>query len=176
MEEAEYFRGITSSLIHAIRNNDDAQVLKLIRVIRNNASLNEIRAYIDTNLLRNDQQGAKNRQSPDENPLQVGTALIRGLTSTSPSRRKVMDVVELTKSPPLFDLPARPWTTVTDDDQLVSELMSLYFTWWNPFWNTVNQIPFIRSMKKKDLSSSLCSPCLVNCILALSCVSRQSSI
>ena len=32
---------------------------------------------------------------------------------------------------PLYAGPACPWTTVTDDNGLVSHLISLYFTWNN---------------------------------------------
>jgi hypothetical protein len=51
---------------------------------------------------------------------------------------------------PLVQVPAKPWTAVTDDGQLVSHLVSLYFTWDNP--------------------SEFCTPLLVNSVLAMASV------
>lgn len=34
---------------------------------------------------------------------------------------------------------AAPWTTVTQDDDLVSHLVSLYFTWDYPFYSFLDR-------------------------------------
>ncbi|KAI9927032.1 hypothetical protein MW887_003413 [Aspergillus wentii] len=84
------------------------------------------------------------------------------------SRRKVMDVRRLADIP-LFRVPAQPWTTVTDDDDLVSHLISLWFTWNYPVTNFMNRDLFIRDMKSGRLDSEYCSSFLVNIILAEAC-------
>jgi hypothetical protein len=79
---------------------------------------------------------------------------------------RIQDVV----NPPL-QIPAKPWTTVTDDDDLVSHLMSLWFAWAHPWWNWVDEKQFIRAMQSRDSSSLICTSYLVNMILADACVS-----
>lgn len=71
---------------------------------------------------------------------------------------------------PLFQVPCKPWTTTTDDDHLVSSLMSLYFTWDHPLMQVVNQEIFLRDMSARDLASEFCTPVLVNSILAVASV------
>ncbi|OJJ52511.1 hypothetical protein ASPSYDRAFT_62822 [Aspergillus sydowii CBS 593.65] len=66
--------------------------------------------------------------------------------------------------------PSKPWTTITDDDHLVSSLISLYFTWDHPLMQVVNQEMFLRDMIAGDLASTFCSPVLVNSILAVSSI------
>lgn len=75
---------------------------------------------------------------------------------------------------PLFQVPCKPWTITTDDDHLVSSLISLYFTWHHPLMRVVDQEMFLRDMSAGDLASDFCSPVLVNSILAVASVSNQS--
>lgn len=71
---------------------------------------------------------------------------------------------------PLYQVPAKPWTEVTDDNNLVSHLMSLYFTWDHPCAQFLDQGIFIEHMRRKDLESDFCSPLLVNSILSMASV------
>lgn len=71
---------------------------------------------------------------------------------------------------PLFQVPAKPWTDVSDSDDHVSHLISLYFTWDHPCCQLVDQTIFLRDMKSGDLSSEYCTPFLVNIILAMASV------
>lgn len=75
---------------------------------------------------------------------------------------------------PLFQVPCKPWTITTDDDHLVSSLISLYFTWHHPMMQVVDQEMFLRDMSAGDLASEFCSPVLVNSILAVASVRNQS--
>ncbi|KAL4871886.1 hypothetical protein BDV12DRAFT_13054 [Aspergillus spectabilis] len=75
--------------------------------------------------------------------------------------------VENLSDNPLFRVPCKPWTRVTDDDQLISALISLYFTWDHPLMQVVDQEMFLRFMGAGDLSSDHCSPLLVNSVLAV---------
>jgi hypothetical protein len=72
--------------------------------------------------------------------------------------------------PPL-NVPAKPWTTLTDDDELVSHLVSIFFEWINPYLRNVEEDLFLDAMRSGDLTSEYCSPLLVNSILAYACVS-----
>lgn len=71
---------------------------------------------------------------------------------------------------PLFQLSSgHRWTTVTNDEELISHLISLYFVWEH------QTLPFLdRELFIEDFESgqgSFCSPFLVNAILALGSVS-----
>lgn len=95
---------------------------------------------------------------------------------TGPSfRRKVMDIHFLCNEAP-FKVPAKPWTSVTEDDDLVSHLVSLYFTWDYPFWTFLDRDVFLRHMARGDLESEFCSPFLVNAVLANACVSCPAPV
>lgn len=60
------------------------------------------------------------------------------------------------------------WTRVTDDDSLISHLMTMYFTWHYPFFTTLSKNLFYRDYIR-GISSSYCSALLVNAMLALGC-------
>ncbi|KGO76941.1 Transcription factor, fungi [Penicillium italicum] len=68
---------------------------------------------------------------------------------------------------PLFRVPAKPWTKVTDDDYLISHLVSLYFTWDHPCSQFLDQRLFLEHMKLGDLRSEFCTPLLVNSLLSM---------
>jgi len=84
-------------------------------------------------------------------------------------RRSVMSVNTLCDIP-IVKVPARPWTSVTTDDDFVSHLISVYLTWWNPYYRSIDPDLFVRDMAAGDLSCSFCSPLLVNAVLVLACV------
>ncbi|KAF7167053.1 hypothetical protein CNMCM6106_002603 [Aspergillus hiratsukae] len=60
------------------------------------------------------------------------------------------------------------WTRVTDDEQLISHLMTMYFTWHYPFFTTIPKDLFYRDYIR-GVSSQYCSSLLVNAMLALGC-------
>lgn len=60
------------------------------------------------------------------------------------------------------------WTNVTDDEQLISHLMTMYFTWHYPFFATLSRDLFYRDYVQ-GISSQYCSSLLVNAMLALGC-------
>jgi hypothetical protein len=103
--------------------------------------------------------------------------------STEPARRtkiSVMDLLEksdtnqtaiATKLEPIYQVPASPWTTVTDDSEVVSHLISLWMTWYQPFFYFFEPNLFLRDMRAGN--GKHCSPLLVNALLAITCVSRD---
>lgn len=64
--------------------------------------------------------------------------------------------------------PVRRWTQVTEDDSLISHLMTMYFTWHYPFFTILAKDVFYRDYVR-GISSSYCSPLLVNAMLTLGC-------
>lgn len=100
------------------------------------------------------------------------------LLSTADSRRPV----EFDQRPPQrnvaddpgrFPVPGSPWTTMSDD--AVTELISLFFNHLWPQWRFVEKDLFLEAMRSGRLESMLCSPFLVNSILALASVSMHRS-
>jgi hypothetical protein len=92
---------------------------------------------------------------------------------TEPSfRSKVMDLHYLCDEAPI-KVPAKPWTGVTDDDDLVSHLVSLYFTWDYPVHAFVDQDVFLKHMGAPGASreGEFCSAFMVNALLSNACVS-----
>ncbi|KAI5784739.1 fungal-specific transcription factor domain-containing protein [Geopyxis carbonaria] len=59
------------------------------------------------------------------------------------------------------------WTTVTNDENFISELLYLYFTWHHPIHLLVSKSCFLSDMHKHR--SKYCSSLLVNALLALAC-------
>lgn len=62
----------------------------------------------------------------------------------------------------------RHWTQVTEDDSLVSHLLTMYFTWHYPFFTILAKDMFYRDYVR-GVSSPYCSALLVNAMLALGC-------
>ncbi|KAJ5488961.1 Nitrogen assimilation transcription factor nirA [Penicillium diatomitis] len=62
----------------------------------------------------------------------------------------------------------RRWTLVTDDDSLISHLLTMYFTWHYPFFTLLAKDMFYRDYVR-GVASPYCSSLLVNAMLALGC-------
>ncbi|GLA93865.1 hypothetical protein AtubIFM57143_000717 [Aspergillus tubingensis] len=60
------------------------------------------------------------------------------------------------------------WTRVTQDERLISHLMTMYFTWHYPFFTTLSKDLFYRDYIR-GVPSQYCSTLLVNAMLALGC-------
>ncbi|KAL3464205.1 fungal-specific transcription factor domain-containing protein [Aspergillus heterothallicus] len=60
------------------------------------------------------------------------------------------------------------WTKVTNDEQLISHLLTMYFTWHYPFFTTLSKELFYRDYVR-GVSNQYCSSLLVNTMLALGC-------
>lgn len=168
IDEREYYRHVLSSLLYELRSSEPVRLNELINFIRTDASMGRIATVLaDTTISLDDFSSV----GLDSNPS-VETA-IQSLhpppdpeSSRACSRITLESLVDI----PLFQVPAKPWTTVTDDDGLVSHLISLYFTWDHPCWQLVNQTAFLLHMRTGDLSSEYCTPFLVNSILAIASV------
>lgn len=150
----------------SLRSSHPNRVNHLLDLIRSGASLPDIAAA-----------------TADDAPVALGDAR----TADSTSRRSSEDIaspqpagsfvdshthvtLEMLCDTPLFQVPAKPWTAITDDDHLVSHLISLYFTWDHPFSQLVDQDIFLAEMTRGDLNSDLCTLFLVNTMLAMASV------
>lgn len=104
-----------------------------------------------------------------DEPLLMRADLQQHLSrSRSSSRLRPMDVKWLLDNP-RWKVPAQPWTRISDNDDFVSHLVSLYFTWHNITLNWNDHELFLMDMDKGQLGARFCSPSLVNSILAVAC-------
>lgn len=149
-----------------MRDGENTYVEQLVSLIRGHASLAEIRAYIDAQVREEHIE-----KTPELERLRQEIQESRSVRARE--MRSIMDVERLSDIP-IYKVPAKPWVTVTDDDELVSHLISLWFTWNNPFYNFVHRESFIRDMQAGQLDCKYCSPLLVNAILAEASVSILS--
>jgi hypothetical protein len=168
-DELNYHRDMLKDLLKVMRAEDETYALKLLEIIRRDATAEEIRAYIDHTLSTIDET----RGASEEVVRQLKNARhIIGLDASEQSfRPQVMDIHYLCGQVP-FRVPAQPWTTVTTDGDLVSHLVSLYFTWDYPFYVFLDRDVFLKHMVNGDTTSEFCSPFLVNALLANACVSH----
>lgn len=164
--DPDYHKKLLSDIFKRVQSTDQAGHQPLLNLIRSGATFPEVRCYLDqvitgaptpNNVLRGSAPGARLREGYE-------------VESRVPTfRSKVMDVHYLCDSAP-HKVPAKPWTSVTDDDALVSHLVSLYFTWDYPFFAFVDREILISHMQMGNLQSDFCNPLLVNALLANACV------
>ncbi|KAJ9607664.1 hypothetical protein H2200_007742 [Cladophialophora chaetospira] len=152
IEILEKDRHLLDDLLGALRIAGPNQLDALVSIIRTDSGRQDIRTFLTVGFTS---PRAVDRQNSKQEHNQ--------------HRRHMLGRIEDVVNPPL-QLPARPWTTVTDDDDLISHLMSLWFTWAHPWWQWVDKKCFITAMQAGDTSSLICTPYLVNMILADACL------
>jgi len=151
-------REALDTLLEALRIADDSQLHHLLRLIKKDASLDDIIQYASVV-----DQVSNDRLASDT-------------PETDQSRKiKLLSISALLSDNPPVRVPAANWTTVTKDSEVVSHLISIYFTWYHPAYPCVVRDLFVREMITGDRNSPFCSPILVNAMLATACVSNVST-
>lgn len=154
VEELELKRDALDTILDAFRQSDDASVQKLLTMIKTNVPLDDI---IQFAVLHSD-------NVPD-----AQLATLSASTDSGRSRRSVLSINALCDTPTIRVF-AAPWTSVTNDNDLVSHLVSVYFTWYHPAYPCVIRDLFVDAMNSQELGTTFCCPLLVNSILAIACV------
>ena len=170
----QYYRGILNDMIRAFRSLSPNRIEYLLSVIRSTDSLEEIAIALEVNMAELRGEGQLGAQTLRE--LRAATAGFDHLGDLNPGKRRIVMSIQSLSDEPLFDVPAKPWTEVTDDDHFVSHLVSLYFTWEHAACHLVDRELFLEDMKKGQLDSHYCSPLLVNALLATACVGAPSTL
>ena len=67
-------------------------------------------------------------------------------------------------------IPARPWLRLTTNDEFVSRLVDLFFSYLNVYWRCIEENPFLEAMRSESVRSDFCSPLLVNAMCAYASV------
>ncbi|KAF3908910.1 hypothetical protein AA313_de0207784 [Arthrobotrys entomopaga] len=144
-----------------IRNSNISSLERVLDVIRGQASLEDIVLFI-----RNDHSPFLPIEAISPGPATSDLSLLMNEQWTSLNQSEGIDI-NIIDDRPILNLTAQPWTTVTNDDELVSHLMSLYMTWDHPIWHLFDFDIFVDAMKNND--TTYCSPLLVNATLAEAC-------
>ncbi|PLB49634.1 putative C6 transcription factor [Aspergillus steynii IBT 23096] len=165
-DELSYHRDMLNDMLKVMKAENQSYAFRLLEIVRNDASTEEIRAFIDETL-------AHFVDADKESPLTVQKMKeirrVIDLEGAGPSfRPQVMDIHYLCGEVPIR-VPAKPWTTVTEDPDLVSHLVSLYFTWDYPLHAFLDRDVFLTHMISGNTGSQFCSPFLVNALLANAC-------
>jgi hypothetical protein len=186
IEELSDYKDLLETLLTSIRSNPEHKLYELIELIRNNGSLRDIARAVRNHVTKftvsetlsranlatlSEVENIESRRR--SNPDQIPTSSEEEYPKES-HRAKLHPyarvALETLCDIPLFKVPARPWTEVTDDCHFVSHLVSLYFTWDHPCAQYLDQKIFIDHMIRGDTSSQFCTPLLVNSLLSMACV------
>lgn len=133
------------TIIHSLRTNNARFNEELLEIIRSGATTAEIAQYASDLARRNE-------------------------NSVKRTRQNVMNISTLVDEP-LVRVPAQSWTTITQDDDVVSHLISVYLTWHHSTYPAFDPEILVREARSNDLTSRYCSKFLINAVLALACVS-----
>lgn len=177
IERLERDNAILHQLVSQIRDASNTQVQQILSLIRSNAPLVEVNDLIlqvrqnavsdqrQVNPVVDNMYQTLQRIQPDSRPKLPSS---ESSSSSEPASR-VLTVTRLIDEP-LYRVPAAPWTSVVQDEHLVSHLVSLWATWHHLLPDGIILEPFLRAMKAARLESHFCSPFLVNCVLAVGCL------
>ncbi|KAF3908006.1 hypothetical protein ABW21_db0200100 [Orbilia brochopaga] len=161
---------LLTRIFNATKYCSKEELPQLLEVIRGDATIEEIAEYVQEQLEDND--GAEDRdlsmstaaQGPEESEQTEGepsTSLI--FHRKSSDAMYIGNIVQI--SVPF--VPSQPWTSITQNDEFVSHLVQLFFTWEAPIYDIIDKDLFVADMRSGNLENSLyCSPLLVNTVLA----------
>lgn len=180
------------TLIQAILNYEEADAFELVRQIRSCDDLEDVATSViaqEKGLMSTDKaakESASNENTAEIDQFESELAGKMSELMLDGSRKFIGGTSNLIFLPPGSELhesasiqnnlldtdnqthSVSRWTEVTDDDSLISHLMTMYFTWHYPFFTTLSKNMFYRDYIR-GVSSSYCSALLVNAILALGC-------
>ena len=169
-EEVDKYRQFIDDLFTVVRVCPPEESDEILDSIRQAAPFDEIKTMVETSL--NEAHAETSDLSPVSTHTEpnLGQLSIQEQSATSRKRRNIG--IHRLSDTPLVQVPASPWTTITDDNDFVSHLISNYATWINPFFGSgLGQRALVRDMQAQELGCDFCSPFLVNAILAETCVS-----
>ncbi|KAJ5666950.1 Transcription factor [Penicillium macrosclerotiorum] len=187
IRELSDFKDILNNLVAKIRSAPQEKVDKIIDLIREDASLEEIAHAVGSSVTQFTDSGTsstagQSTEREDGSKYLETSPMERfegTLDRTSASPEHATESLKAASDPyarvsleslcdiPIFKVPAKPWTNVTASNDLVSNLISLYFTWDHPCSQFLDQHVFLDHMKRGNLKSEFCSPFLVNSMLAM---------
>ncbi|KAL9085070.1 MAG: hypothetical protein Q9159_004885 [Coniocarpon cinnabarinum] len=138
-------------------------------LLRSHASAEEVIHYMNSDTTFLDSALGGNAQVFRKAVSDYADDLGQPLKAGTGNALRPSPLISTTGGPPI-EVPAKPWTDVIDSDELVSYLVSIYFTWMALLVPVIEQDSFIDAMKSQKLDSVFCSRSVVNAICASACV------
>lgn len=196
IQELTDYKGLLDSLLSTLRLAHGDKIKELMVLIRNNGSMKDIAHAVGSRVTKVSDLKALSTATLSEDGDQNADVPSTEEFESKPRRHSELDKMSIlpeeeqphVESPraashpyarvtlenlcdiPIFRVPARPWTEITDDNELVSHLVSLYFTWDHPCAQFVDHGVFLDHMKRGDINSEFCTPLLVNSLLSMASV------
>jgi hypothetical protein len=167
-QELSRQRIILGGILAVIQSGQSERTEYLCDLIRSNVSLADLATYLEDSVNTDPELHELSHQimrSNDEKP-QGPPEIYR----SNEDRIRPQSLL----LPPIAVL-AHPWTTLASDE-VVSHLVSLYFTWEQPCLQFIDKTAFLVDMKSGEnlRAAGFCSPLLVSAMLAQACVSLPS--
>lgn len=163
---------LLNDLIETFQASKDEEVAELLSIIRSNAPVQDLKVCVKQQIAK--ARVGKRLPSPELEQLHTRIQRLPTEGVSDPKRRlpqeqgKFSRAAHVSEEPP-YMVRASPWTDVTADDMLVSNLVSVFFRWHKSMYDWMDEDLFLRDMRQGDLQCSYCSPVLVNALLAVAC-------
>ncbi|KAH8691609.1 hypothetical protein BGW36DRAFT_305078 [Talaromyces proteolyticus] len=167
IDSLEDDRRLLLQLMETLQRGPQSYNTELVHDIRTLENINDVKLYLKAHLMRKEAQWSPEWIEVENDMKWISEQQPQEKLSTQ-KRTPILPVPGLVDIPS-FRVPASPWTSVTEDDSFISHLISLWFTCSFPGYNYIDQELFLRAMRSRDLRSPLCSPFLVNAMLADAC-------
>ncbi|OJZ85230.1 hypothetical protein ASPFODRAFT_61906 [Aspergillus luchuensis CBS 106.47] len=149
-------------LVKTLQNSSDSKAMQVFNLMRSKAPLSEVKLHIDNDISELDRETTPTLAGIDNQTPMLGNERKQTSSHRAPNIQHLVDI-------PIYRIPAAPWTSVTESDDFVSHLISLWLIWSHPFYNWIDRELFLRDAVAGKTNSQFCSPFLVNCILAEAC-------
>ncbi|KAK6352838.1 hypothetical protein TWF696_004839 [Orbilia brochopaga] len=164
---------LLTKIFNATKYCSKEELPQLLEVIRGDATIEEIAEYVQEQLGSNvgpgdpDLSMSAAAQGHEESEREQAEG--ESSTSSLIFHRKSSDAMYIGNlvqiSVPF--VPSQPWTSITQNDEFVSHLVQLFFTWEAPIYDIIEKDVFVADMRSGDVeNASYCSPLLVNIVLA----------
>ncbi|KAK6531771.1 hypothetical protein TWF694_002940 [Orbilia ellipsospora] len=134
-----------------------------MKALRSGVSLEDILVFI-----REDDNAVLPARDITPEPVTTDLTLLANAAVEAPGQTVCAQMsLDIVDDRPFVDLSASFWTTVTDDDEFVSHLISSWIAWDSLSCHYTDVDIFVEAMKQKD--QLFCSSLLVNSVLATAC-------
>ena len=155
----EQQKTLLENLLSILRHGNDVDVGKVVQLVRSEISPKDLGEQLERAANRNEYSPAQSRTKPS--PLSTGSVSSSGATASTKTSSQFSARIR-----------AATWSTVTCDDDFVSDLLTLYLTWQHPCLHLFRVDYLIEAAEAEDLRSHFCSPLLMNVMFAIACVSH----
>lgn len=136
IEKLEEERNDLLQLVKTLRNSSDAKAMQVLNLIRSKTPLSKIKLYIDKNISEPERE-----TTPSLAEIYNQTSMLENGNKRTYSHRAL--TIQRLVDIPVYRIPAAPWTSVTESDDFVSHLISLWLTWSYPFYNWIDRELFV---------------------------------